>query len=125
MFRLSRSSLRKMSSVASGRLFWLDAEMTGLDYMGKDRIMEIACIVTDKDLKVVKEGPEFVFKIPDNLLDTMDEWCTKTHGESGLTKKCRGKFKSFQLKKQFQENSEEFRAEPGFFDPARKPGFRV
>ena len=81
--------------------------------------------MTDKDLKVVKEGPEFVFKIPDNLLDTMDEWCTKTHGESGLTKKCRGKFTSFQLKKQFQENSEEFWAEPGFFDPARKPGFRV
>ena len=92
MLRLAKTSFRKMSKIPSGRLFWLDAEMTGLDYMGKDRIMEIACIVTDKDLNVLKEGPEIVFKIPDSLLDTMDEWCTKTHGESGLTKKCRGEF---------------------------------
>ena len=73
----------------SSNLFWLDAEMTGLNYAGKDRIMEIACIVTDKDLNVLKHGPELVFHIPDDLLQSMDEWCTKTHGDSGLTDKCR------------------------------------
>jgi len=36
----------RMNYSADRRLFWLDAEMTGLDYAGKDRIMEIACLVT-------------------------------------------------------------------------------
>merc|ERR1712130_190248 len=73
----------------STNLFWLDAEMTGLNYAGEDRIMEIACIVTDKELNVLVHGPELVFHLPDDLLQSMDEWCTKTHGKSGLTDKCR------------------------------------
>ena len=71
------------------RLFWVDCEMTGLDYMGKDKIMEFASVVTDGDLNVIKEGPEFVVHISDADLGAMDEWCTRTHGQTGLTEKCR------------------------------------
>lgn len=74
---------------ASTNLFWLDAEMTGLNYQGKDQIMEIACLVTDDKLNIIHEGPEMIFNISETLLESMDEWCTKTHGESGLTAKCK------------------------------------
>ncbi|MGM0522190.1 MAG: oligoribonuclease, partial [Pseudomonadota bacterium] len=65
-------------------LVWIDLEMTGLDPQ-KERIIEVATLITDADLNVVAEGPVIAVKQPDNLLDSMDEWCTKTHGESGLT----------------------------------------
>lgn len=63
--------------------------MTGLDYMGKDKIMEFASVVTDGEFNLIKEGPEFVVHIPENDLLAMDEWCTRTHGQTGLTEKCR------------------------------------
>lgn len=65
-------------------IVWVDLEMTGLD-INKDHIIEMACIVTDGQLNIVEEGPDIVIKQPDDLLDSMDEWCTKHHGESGLT----------------------------------------
>ncbi|MDR5898143.1 oligoribonuclease [Halomonas vilamensis] len=65
-------------------LVWIDLEMTGLD-PEKERIIEVATLITDADLNVVAEGPVIAVKQPDSLLDGMDEWCTKTHGESGLT----------------------------------------
>ncbi|CAG5081205.1 Oidioi.mRNA.OKI2018_I69.PAR.g9812.t1.cds [Oikopleura dioica] len=71
------------------RIFWLDAEMTGLDVLGKDSIMEIACVVTDGELNVVAEGPELVFAMTNKQLKKMGPWCRKTHGESGLTQKCK------------------------------------
>lgn len=49
----------------------------------------MACLITDKDLNVVAEGPEIIIHQSDEVLDGMDEWCTKTHGESGLTKAVR------------------------------------
>ncbi|MCA1799143.1 MAG: oligoribonuclease [Xanthomonadaceae bacterium] len=69
-------------------LAWIDLEMTGLD-PERDRIIEIATIVTDKELKVLAEGPSLVVKQPDELLDAMDEWNTRTHGASGLTQRVR------------------------------------
>ena len=66
------------------RLVWIDLEMTGLD-PDRERIIEVATLVTDADLNVVAEGPMIAVKQPDSLLDGMDDWCTKTHGESGLT----------------------------------------
>lgn len=71
------------------RIFWLDAEMTGLDVLGHDTLMELACVVTDGELNVVVEGPELVFGVSNRQLKKMGAWCRKTHGESGLTKKCR------------------------------------
>ncbi|MFW6345742.1 MAG: oligoribonuclease, partial [Halomonas sp.] len=66
------------------RLVWIDLEMTGLD-PEKERIIEVATLVTDAELNVVAEGPAIAVRQPDSLLDAMDAWCTKTHGESGLT----------------------------------------
>lgn len=65
-------------------LVWIDLEMTGLN-PEKERIIEVATLITDADLNVVAEGPVIAVRQPDQLLAEMDEWCTRTHGESGLT----------------------------------------
>ena len=67
-------------------LIWMDLEMTGLD-PEKERIIEMAVIVTDSQLNVVAEGPVLVVHQPDSLLDAMDEWNKNTHGKSGLIAK--------------------------------------
>jgi oligoribonuclease len=72
----------------SDRLVWIDLEMSGLD-VGRERILEIATIVTDGQLRVVAEGPELVVHQPDALLDAMDDWNAKHHGESGLVDRVR------------------------------------
>lgn len=66
------------------RLFWVDLEMTGLDE-SVHQIIEIAVIVTDLDLKELDTYHAVVFQPPE-ILKLMDEWCTQTHGASGLTK---------------------------------------
>lgn len=71
-----------------GLIVWMDLEMSGLD-PERERIIEIATIITDADLKVIAEGPELVVHQPDSVLDTMDEWNTRHHGESGLTERVR------------------------------------
>lgn len=65
-------------------LVWIDLEMTGLN-PETDKIIEIATIVTDSDLNILAEGPQFVIHQSDQALDAMDEWCTQHHGDSGLT----------------------------------------
>jgi len=67
-------------------LIWIDLEMTGLD-PDEERIIEIATIVTDKDLNILAEGPSLVISQPLSLLDNMSDWCVKHHGESGLTER--------------------------------------
>ncbi|QQD20579.1 oligoribonuclease [Venatoribacter cucullus] len=69
-------------------LVWMDLEMTGLD-PERDVILEIATIVTDGNLNVIAEGPVLAVQQPDVLLDAMDDWNTKTHGNSGLTERVR------------------------------------
>lgn len=63
---------------------WIDLEMSGLN-PDVCKILEVATLVTDAQLELVAEGPEIVVHQPDDVLDAMDEWCTKHHGESGLT----------------------------------------
>lgn len=70
------------------RLVWLDMEMTGLD-PEKERIIEVAVVVTEPDLAVVAEGPVLVIHQPDSLLAAMDSWNQATHGRSGLIDKVR------------------------------------
>lgn len=72
--------------VDENNLVWIDLEMTGLD-PEKEKIIEMATIVTDSELNLVAEGPLIAIHQPDSLLDAMDEWCTRTHGESGLTQR--------------------------------------
>lgn len=70
------------------RLAWIDLEMTGLD-VEKDRIIEMAAIVTEADLTVVAVSEIIVVHQSDELLNSMDEWNTRTHGQSGLTERVR------------------------------------
>ncbi|UCF10737.1 MAG: oligoribonuclease [Candidatus Bipolaricaulota bacterium] len=69
-------------------LVWLDLETTGID----DRtsvILEIATIITDKELAIVAEGPDLVIHQPDRILASMVPWCIEQHGKSGLTEASR------------------------------------
>jgi oligoribonuclease len=70
--------------VSDQNLIWIDLEMTGL-YPDKDRIIEIAVVVTDPHLTVRIEGPVFAVHQSDATLAGMDAWNTGTHGKSGLT----------------------------------------
>ncbi|MCX9158253.1 oligoribonuclease [Niveibacterium sp. 24ML] len=69
-------------------LVWVDMEMTGLE-PDRDRVIEIAAIVTDAQLNVLAEGPVLVVRQSDAVLDGMDDWNKKTHGNSGLIDRVR------------------------------------
>lgn len=67
----------------SENLVWMDLEMTGLD-PEKERIIEIATIITDSSLTILAEGPVIYVKQAPSLLDKMDAWNTEHHTASGL-----------------------------------------
>ncbi len=69
-------------------LVWIDMEMTGLD-PETCYVLEIATIVTDKELNILAQGPVIAVHQSDEILDNMDEWCVKTHGATGLTQRCK------------------------------------
>ncbi len=77
-----------MSQVDPNNLVWIDLEMTGLD-AEREVIIEIATIITDSELNIVAEGPCLAIHQDDKYLDNMDDWNTKTHGQSGLTQRVR------------------------------------
>ncbi len=64
-------------------LVWIDLEMTGLD-PERERIIEIATVVTDSNLNILAEGPSLVVHQDEALLEAMDDWNTNQHGGSGL-----------------------------------------
>ncbi len=72
----------------ANNLIWIDLEMTGLDTQN-DRIIEIATLVTDSQLNVLAEGPILAIHQDDAVLDGMDEWNTRQHGQSGLIERVR------------------------------------
>ena len=69
-------------------MIWIDLEMTGLDTQ-RDYIIEIASIVTDKNLNIIDEGPNLVINQPNEVLNSMDQWNANHHNNSGLTQKVR------------------------------------
>jgi len=69
-------------------LIWLDLEMTGLD-PDKDRIIEIATLVTDTHLEPLAEGPVIAVYQPEEILAGMDDWNQRHHGASGLLDRVR------------------------------------
>ncbi|MFN3416329.1 MAG: oligoribonuclease [Caldimonas sp.] len=64
-------------------LVWIDLEMTGLS-PERDRIIEVALVVTDAQLQQRVEGPVYAIHQSDAVLDAMDAWNKGTHGKSGL-----------------------------------------
>lgn len=70
----------------TNNLIWIDLEMTGLDTQN-DVIIEIATIVTDSELNEIAEGPMLAIHQSTEIMGAMDEWNTKQHGKSGLTKR--------------------------------------
>ena len=71
---------------SSEHLIWVDMEMSGLD-PEKERILEIAVIVTDAHLNMIATAPVWVVHQDEGLLDAMDAWNKGTHGRSGLIDK--------------------------------------
>ena len=72
-----------MTMKDKSNLIWIDLEMTGLDTQ-RDYIIEIASIVTDKNLNILAEGPYLVIHQPNEVMSNLDEWNTRQHGKSGL-----------------------------------------
>lgn len=64
-------------------LIWIDLEMTGLS-PERDRIIEIAVVMTDAQVTTRVEGPVIAVHQADEVLDAMDTWNKSTHGKSGL-----------------------------------------
>ncbi|KAI0317143.1 ribonuclease H-like domain-containing protein [Amylostereum chailletii] len=94
----------KSLSFSDGPLVWIDCEMTGLS-PATDKILEIAVLITNGDLDLVDDGIEFVVNTDKHSLDkhvflsassscrsdptrSMNEWCVKQHGSTGLTQAC-------------------------------------
>ena len=69
-------------------LVWIDMEMSGL-VPERDRILEVAMVVTDAELNTIAEAPVYVVHQPDEVLEAMDSWNRSTHGKSGLVDKVR------------------------------------
>ncbi|MCK5902860.1 MAG: oligoribonuclease [Cocleimonas sp.] len=67
-------------------LIWIDLEMTGLDTVN-DVIIEIATVITDKDLNKLAKGPVIAIYQEDQVLDAMDDWNQQHHGDSGLVER--------------------------------------
>lgn len=71
------------ATISRNNLIWIDLEMTGL-VPERDRIIEIATIVTDSNLNILAEGPVLAINQPAKQLALMDDWNRTTHGATGL-----------------------------------------
>jgi len=69
---------------STGHLVWIDCEMTGLD-LTRDKLIEVAVLVTDSELNVLDPGLDLVISADDAALDGMVEVVTEMHAKSGLT----------------------------------------
>ncbi len=69
-------------------LVWIDMEMSGL-VPDRDRILEVAMVITDAELNTLAEAPVYVLHQSDEVLEAMDSWNRSTHGKSGLIDKVR------------------------------------
>ena len=77
-------------------LIWIYLEMTGLD-PEKHVIVEIASVITDRQLNIIAIGPEMAINYPENILSSMDDWSTNQHQSSGLLDKIKASSYSCRL----------------------------
>ena len=75
-----------MHSLPIDNLIWIDLEMTGLN-PDQDKILEVACIVTDTNLDILAESPSWVVHQSDQILSEMDSWNTSIHTQTGLVER--------------------------------------
>ncbi|KAJ8672899.1 hypothetical protein QAD02_004160 [Eretmocerus hayati] len=81
---LTEIDLDEMTSNQNkNRIVWIDMEMTGLD-VDSDRILEVACLITDENLNVVSDEFHKILHQSDDSLSKMNEWCQSAHKTSGL-----------------------------------------
>lgn len=83
MSNTSTTQIKNNPQYSSENLIWIDLEMTGLE-PEQDRIIEIATIVTDKNLNILAEGPVIAVHQTDDVLASMNAWCQTTHSQNGL-----------------------------------------
>ena len=82
------TEIERDPSYSEDNLIWIDMEMTGLQ-PEVNRVIEVAAIITDKELNILHEGPVVAVHQSDEMLDGMDDWNTETHTRSGLVKRVR------------------------------------
>ena len=75
-------------SLRNEHLVWIDLEMTGLN-PERDRIIESATLITDRELEILAEGPVFAVRQPESALAAMDEWNQSVHTKTGLVDRVR------------------------------------
>uniref|UniRef100_A0A0C9QJC6 Probable oligoribonuclease n=2 Tax=Fopius arisanus TaxID=64838 RepID=A0A0C9QJC6_9HYME len=75
---------KTMATSSDQSIVWMDMELSGLD-ISKDHILELACLVTDEQLNIKSNDFHLIINQPDEVLDSMDEWCTEHHQSTGLT----------------------------------------
>lgn len=75
-----------LMSKSPDNLIWIDLEMTGLD-PSNDRIIEVATIITDKNLNELAVGPVLAIFQEPAILSSMDQWNTEQHTKSGLVER--------------------------------------
>ncbi|KAK9295020.1 hypothetical protein QLX08_010553 [Tetragonisca angustula] len=84
-FQIVKSSVFYISTSTekNNYIVWLDMEMSGLD-VSTSQVLEIACLITDKNLKLVSKDFNVVVHQPDEILNNMNDWCLKIHQKTGL-----------------------------------------
>ncbi len=83
---MSEPSIAPQPRPSKDHLVWIDLEMTGLD-PDRDVIIEAAVLITDGDLNIIADGPDFAIHRSDEELSVMNDWNRKTHHGSGLIKR--------------------------------------
>lgn len=82
------ANIERDPSYSEDNLIWIDMEMTGLQ-PEVNRVIEVAAIITDKNLNILHEGPVVAIHQTQEVLDGMDDWNTETHTKSGLVRRVR------------------------------------
>ena len=82
------TEIERDPSYSEDNLIWIDMEMTGLQ-PEVNLVIEVAAIITDKELNILHEGPVVAVHQSDEVLGGMDDWNTETHTRSGLVKRVR------------------------------------